>query len=139
MEDYAACIEKIEDIRNIDNGEELTKVEMKVYRKFVGKIAWLAANTRPDLSITALMMSRMNSGAFIRDLKKINVVIDKIRAKPNRVEYIKIGKKEDLVIQGLTDASYKPDERSISGQIVALGNKNNHKVSPLFWKSKQIG
>jgi hypothetical protein len=83
-------------------------------------------------------MSKMNSGAHIRDLKKINKVIDKIRAKPNRVEYNKIGKKEDLIVYGLTDASYKPDERSISGQLVALGNKNNHKVSPLFWKSKQI-
>jgi hypothetical protein len=138
MEDYPASIMKIEDIREAENGEELTQIEMKTYQKFVGKIAWLASNCRPDLAVTVLIMSKKNSKAEIRDLKKMNKVIYRIREKPNRVTYGKIGKKEDLVVLGLTDASYKPDEKSISGQLIALGNRKNNKVCPLFWKSKQI-
>jgi hypothetical protein len=118
MEDYTASIEKIEDIRKVKGDEELTKIEMKVYQKFVGKLAWLAANTRPDLSVMALLMSKKNAGACIRDLKKINHVIEKIQEKPNKVEYTRIGDKEDLMLHGLTDASYKPEDRSISGHDV---------------------
>ena len=56
----------------------LTKTENKLYRKFTGKISWLAANTRPDLAITALEMSKKNASAVIKDLKKVNKVIEKI-------------------------------------------------------------
>ena len=111
---------------------------MQIYRKFTGKISWLAANTRPDLAITALIMSKKNSNATIKDLKKINKVIEKIRAKPCRVEFTKIGKKEDLILLGITDASYKSDEKSISGTIVMLGNMKNESVIPIFWKSKTL-
>jgi hypothetical protein len=45
-------------------------------------------------------------------------VIEKIREKSNMVEYTRIVDKEDLMLHGLPDASYKPEDRSIS---------------PLFW------
>jgi hypothetical protein len=73
MEEYASSIEKIVDIRKVKGYEELTRIEMKVYRKFVGKISWLAANTRPDLSVMALLMLKKNSGATIRDLKRSTI------------------------------------------------------------------
>ena len=38
---------------------------------------WPAENCRPDLAITALMMSRKNNSATIGDLKKINHVLTK--------------------------------------------------------------
>ena len=107
-----------------------------MYRKYTGKLSWLASNCRPDLAITALLMSKKNSNATIKDLKKINVVIGKIRERPNRVEFARIGKKEDLTLNGLTDASYKTDENSIGGTMVLLGNGKDTTVAPLHWKSK---
>ena len=138
MEDYADSFEKMEEIRKASNDEPLTRTEFKVYRKFTGKISWLAANTRPDLAITALEMSKKNSSATIGDLKNINRVVEKIKSQPSRVEFTKIGRKEDLMIHGLTDASYKSDSKSISGQIIMLGNIKNKKTVPIYWKSRVI-
>jgi hypothetical protein len=70
-------------------------------------------------------MSKKNNNACLRDLKNINHIIDKVREKPNKIEYTKIGPKEDFIFHRLTDASFKPTDRSISGQIMMLGNQKN--------------
>ena len=98
---------------------------MKLFRKYVGKLNWLAENTRPDLSVWALNLSKSNANATIGDLKKINQILKKVKIRQSKVKFSKIGKKEDLVIHAVGDASYKCD-------------KNSNKVSPIFWKSKQI-
>ncbi|XP_068232178.1 titin-like [Palaemon carinicauda] len=54
MEDYAQSIEEIKEIRKIGNDEPLTKTEYKVFRKYAGKIQWLAENVRPDLAIVGI-------------------------------------------------------------------------------------
>ena len=41
MEDYADSIEEIGEVRAGEKSDELTKVENKLYRKYVGKIGWL--------------------------------------------------------------------------------------------------
>ena len=48
MEDYAKSLEEIQ-IRDAKADEPLTREELKVFRKFVGKLYWLVANTRLDL------------------------------------------------------------------------------------------
>ena len=52
MEDYAKSLEEIQ-VRDAKADEPLTREEIKVFRKFVGKFNWLVANTRPDLAIYA--------------------------------------------------------------------------------------
>ena len=55
-----------------DRREELSKLEIKLYWKMTGKIAWLANSTRPDLCYLAMQMSKKNQGATITDLRDIN-------------------------------------------------------------------
>ena len=138
MEDYANSIEEIKDIRKAKSDDPLTKLELKVYRKYTGKIGWLAASTRPDLSITALQMSMKNNEAKIRDLKQINHVVKRIKDKPNQVVFSKVGEKDDLVVFGLGDASYRCDAKSIGGNLILLGSKCTYNAVPIFWKSKTI-
>ena len=57
MEDYAKSLGKVE-IRKGLSDDPLTEVEMKVYRKYVGKLSWLASNTRLDLAIHVLTVPR---------------------------------------------------------------------------------
>ena len=57
MEDYAKSVEEIQ-IREAKADETLTREELKVYRKFVGKLNQLVANTRPDLAIYALELAK---------------------------------------------------------------------------------
>ena len=42
------------------------------------------------------------------------------------------------MLHAIGDASFKSDGPSVGGQLIMLGNKTTSKVSPLFWKSRQI-
>ena len=58
MEDYVESLEDIKEIWKANREEDLTKLELKEYRKMTGKLAWLANSTCPDLSYTALSISK---------------------------------------------------------------------------------
>ena len=76
IEDYSDSLKDITEIRKTDDrSEPLTKVEMKLYRKMTGKLAWLANSTRPDLCYLALQMSNKNQEATISDLRDINQIL----------------------------------------------------------------
>ena len=111
---------------------------MKLYRKVTGKIAWLANSTRPDLCYQALQMSKKNQGATVSDLIDINQVLKQVHEKESKIKYRHLGDKDDLVVIGLGDASYKQDDKAIGGVILLLANSSLTKASPIYWKSKQI-
>merc|ERR1719228_2215901 len=98
MDDYANSLEFITEIRTAKVDELLTKIEYKTYKKYTGKISWLAANTRPDLAIDALEMSKKNANATLRDLKKVNKVLSRVKDKPCRVEFKRVGAIDDLML-----------------------------------------
>ena len=51
MNDYAVSLEE-------QSSKNLTREEMQVLRKYVGKLSWLATNTRPDLAVYALDLAK---------------------------------------------------------------------------------
>ena len=57
-------------IRDAKADELLTIDELKVLRKFLRKLNWLAANTRPDLAIYALYLAKRQKKAMIKDLRE---------------------------------------------------------------------
>ena len=79
MKDYVDSLQDVGEIRKADKSEDLTKSEIKEFRKITGKISWLANSTRPDLSYTALAMSKKNNSAKISDLRGISRVLKKVR------------------------------------------------------------
>ena len=50
MKDYIDSLEEVKEIRKAERDEELTRDELKVYRKMTGKLSWLANSKCPDLS-----------------------------------------------------------------------------------------
>ena len=54
---------------------------MKVLRKYVGKLSWVAANTRPDLAIYSLELAKKQNKAVLKDLREINKVVEKVPVK----------------------------------------------------------
>ena len=80
MNDYAASLEDVE-IREDKSDEKLTREEMRVLRKYVGKLTWLAVNTRPDLTIYALDLAKKQKSAVLKDLRSINRILQKVRVK----------------------------------------------------------
>ena len=123
----------ITDIRKVeDRNDPLNKEEMKLYRKMTGKIAWLANSTRPDLCYQALQMSKKNQGATISYLRDINRILKNIHEKQSKIKYGYLGDKEDLVVIGLGDASYKQDDKAVGGVILPLANSSLTKASPIY-------
>ena len=47
-------------------------------------------------------------------------------------------KKENLIIRAACDAAFYTGSPAVQGNIIMLADKGKDKVSPLFWKSKQI-
>ena len=138
MEDYADTIKKIPVFRQDVATSKLNEVEMKMFRKYVGKVLWLAENVRPDLAYMALEMSQKIKGATLKDLKMVNFVVERINERDNKVVYKKVGDRHDLVVKTISDASYFKDKPSVGGSIILLANKKNDRVAPLYWKSKSI-
>ena len=110
MEDYAKSLEDIQ-IREAKADKILTRDELKVYRKFVGKLNWLAANTRPDLAIYALELAKRQKKAVIKDLREVNRVLKKVRENESKVVFTKVGDKEELCVMGVSDALYYHNDK----------------------------
>ena len=79
MEDYVESLQEVKNIRTAKKNDELLPSEMKLFRGYTGKIAWLADNVRPDMSYSALEMTKKGRKATITDMKKVNQAIRKIK------------------------------------------------------------
>ena len=130
MDDYVESLQEVKEIRKASGTELLTKLEMKQYRKMIGKINWLAQSTRPDLCYTGLSMAKRNNAATIADLAELE--------RPSHVIFSKIGIKEKLEVVGIGDASYKCDEKSIGGNMIFIKEADSDRASLIYWKTKQI-
>ena len=80
MEDYAESLEEIE-IREDRSDETLTREELKILRKYVGKLNWLASNTRPDIVIYALDLAKRQKKVTLKDLRGVNRVLKNVHEK----------------------------------------------------------
>ena len=68
----------------------------------------------------------------------LNTILKKVRHKKSRICFLKLGRKDDLKMIGISDASYKFNDKSVCGVFFFLANDRMTLASPLFWKSKQI-
>ena len=132
MEDYVESLEEVKEIRKADRDDPLTKTELKVFRKMTGKLSWLANSTCPDLSYTALAMSKKNNSAQIKDLRDITRVVKKAKERPSKMKLSKIAPKEDLMIVGIGDASFKSDDKAVGVVLLFLTDENMTKAAPIY-------
>ena len=112
MEDYAESLEEITDIRKGNRNEELTKVERKLYRKYVATLSWLVENCRPDLTVSVLNVARRSCKATLADLKKVNEVVQRVKEKKNKIRFEKLGRRNNLVVTGIGDVHIKYVKKS---------------------------
>ena len=137
MENYAKSLDKIE-IRKEMPDEPLTEVEMKIFRKYVGKLSWLASNTRLDLAIHVLKSARKQKDATLKDLRDINRIVEKISEKENKMVFGKVARKQDMCVVGVSDSSLHQENPLIAGAMVMIGKINNKRVGPVNWKSEVV-
>ena len=128
MEDFAQSLPKVEHIRKENKESPLIQTEHKMYRKIVGKLSWLAGITRPDLCAHMNDLSQKLSKPLLEDLIKINKVVEMAKKGENEIIFKKVGKRENLVVLGISDAAWTMSKEPVGGQIYLLGNRLNDKV-----------
>ena len=68
----------------------------------------------------------------------MNRILKKVKEHESRIKYEWIGDKEDLIIVGVGDTSFKMDDKVIGGVFLFLANSSRTRAAAIFWKSKQI-
>lgn len=133
-------VEKVDKMKSRPVTDLLNEKEKKSYQKMLGKVNWLAHQTRPDLSFDAFTYSLCGQKPTIGDLKGLNKMTSKIK---NGLEHIWLPKIDEKSIQiiGFSDASLAnilPDKTcSGEGYLVFLADSSG-KACLLNWKSKKI-
>ena len=75
----------------------------------------------------------------MKDLKAVNKILKRVREKESKIEFSRVGDREDVCVLGVSDASYsQTEDKSIAGEIIMLGNEKTTKAVPLFWRSGVI-
>ena len=77
--------EEVKEILKADRDKDVTLAELREYRKMTGKLSWLANSTCPDLSYTALEMSKKNNSAKIKDLRDITRVLKEAKERSSKL------------------------------------------------------
>ena len=101
---------------------ELSRQEIKEFRKIAGKISWLANSTRPDISFIVLLMSKKNNTVNISNLRYIKRILKKVRERDSKIKFKRIGGKDDLMIVGIGDVSLKSEEKAVGGVFLFIMN-----------------
>ena len=81
MNEYAKSMEEVINIRKGGRTEKFNCVEMKEYRRFTGKLSWLAQGTHPDINYIMLVMQNKNNSATLADFQKVNKVLKKVKLR----------------------------------------------------------
>lgn len=58
---------------------------------YIGKLNWLASNTRPDISLNAMNSARSQKSASLKYFRDINRTLKKFLEKENKVVSRKVG------------------------------------------------
>ena len=128
---------EIDSSRQEEKQSPVNDEEMKKLRSAVGKLNWLATQTRPDLAYEVCEISTRVKNATVELMMKTNKVIKK--AKYNTVFlYYPILDLNNLVVRCYTDASFGnlPDGGSQGGAYIELVSGQN--CAPIEWQSKRL-
>ena len=128
---------EIQSDRLKEKDSPLSREESDLLRSVIGKLNWLATQTRPDLSFDVCELSTNLKCGTVRLLEKANDVIKK--AKYNTIFlHFPVMNLNDIAVRCYADASFAnlPDGGSQGGLYVEL--VSGDKSAPLFWQSKRL-
>ena len=83
-------------------------------------------------------MSRKSNSAKIKDLRDVVRVLKKAKSRSSKLRFSRIGPKDDLIVVGIGDASFKAEDKAVGGVLLFLSNSSMTRAAPIYWKSKTI-
>ena len=83
-------------------------------------------------------MLRKNFLAKIKDLRDVSRVLKKAKDRSSKLKFSRIGPKDDLIVVGIGDTSFKAEDKAVCGVLLFLSNSSMTRAPPIYWKSKTI-
>ena len=124
-------------IKKKDYEQPLNKEEQIALRSAIGKLNWVATQTRPDISYGVSTLSSSFHHATKRHLILANKLIRQCKVSPLTLAFPKLDL-QNVKVKCYSDASYGKlhDGGSQGGLYVEL--TSNDLVAPIAWQSKRI-
>ena len=111
----------------------------KELKSKIGQLAWVAGQTRPDISYDVCQLSVKDGASSDQmNVKKLNRIIKRLKHNNVHINFPKMNLSKTKIIC-FTDASFGnlPDGASQGGYIVFLVAENG-KCAPLTWQSRKL-
>ncbi len=141
QDDYVKAIEIgiLPSCRSKSKGSELSSEEYKLFRSYVGKINWVAQNSRPDLNFAMVELSTKFQCANISHLMDAIKVLKRVKTGDCKLKYPKLKDIDTARIVLYTDASFAnlDNSGSCAGSVIFLVD-NDGKSCALSWHSGKI-
>ena len=67
-------------------------------------------------------------------LRDIFWILKKVRERSSKLKFRKMGVRDDLIVVGIGDASFKSEDKAVGGVFLFLANSEMMKVAPICWK-----
>lgn len=139
--DYTQSIRPVNMSEIKGNDEDLLdKPGKQLYQCLLGKVNWLAHQSRPDLSFYAYNFSLFSQNPTVENLKSLNKVMTKVMNGPNKLILSKLDP-NSLQFMCFSDASFAnvlPEKTNSGEGYLTFLCDNQGKCALLNWKSKKI-
>ena len=139
---YVAALEipDITGIQSLKRDEILPDEFQTIFRSITSKLNMLAMTSRPDIMVDVKVLTTKYGGATKRDLITAIKNTKKIKEQSTELTLPNIGKIEEWILVGVTDASNKSVNKifAVGGFVIMLVNKHTNRASVLSWSSKKI-
>ena len=139
QDDYIKSISMLMQKNNYDPDSQLTPEELKECRGTIGKLNWVATQTRPDISFEVSELTSSLKEKGVDSISMINKTIRKVKKYPAQLFIPNLGSLCGLRLEVCCDASFAGHSNGVSqgGYIIYLVGNNNQYV-PISWQSRRI-
>ena len=128
---------KIDYERKKQTEKDLTEDEIKMYQSLLGKLNWLACNSRPDLKFEVFLHAQFKKPK-VKQLISLNKVVKQLVGGPEKIIFPKLDV-ANLRLLCYTDASLgnlENNVRSCKAFVIFLADRE--RCGALAWNSKKI-
>ncbi|GAB1607207.1 hypothetical protein Ahia01_001004000 [Argonauta hians] len=113
--------------------KEVTK---KDFKSKIGQLAWVAGQTRPDISFDICQAS-VNMANESDNMKRINKCIKRLKSENHVLKFVPINFRSSKIVC-FADASFANLQNGASQGGLIIFIESEGKCIPLFWQSKKL-
>ena len=119
--------------------DELSESDLTLCRSTLGKLNWVATQTRPDISYEVSDLSSLLKERKEKIVLDINKSVRKVKRFASKIIFSSLGNLKNIKIMAYCDASFGGlDNGGSQGGLIIFVVGENNNVVPIVWMSRRI-